>query len=161
MAVNYPIAKFYFKVSRQPQGDEFTSTDQIGFTEVSGLAYELDVIEYRRGNDPALSKIKIPGLRKFGNVTLKKGIIQGAAGANADFYNWIGGDPALSVRKRTDYRRNIVITLNDEAGDPMVAWTLTNAFPIKVAFTDMKADANEVAVETLELAIEDLSVEYK
>lgn len=161
MSANYPLAKFYFKVSR-PGDSEFHSVDQVGFTEVSGLSYELDVIEYRRGNDPNLSKIKIPGLRKFGNVTLKKGVIQGYKDANADFYSWIGdGNIAISVRKRTDYRRNIVITLNDEAGEPMVAWTLTNAMPIKVAFTDMKADANEVAVETLELAIEDLAVEYK
>ena len=66
-----------------------------------------------------------------------------------------------TVRKRIGYRKNIVITLNDEEGNPVVAWTLTNAWPVKVAFTDMKGDANEVAIETLELAIEDLAVEYK
>lgn len=160
MATNYPLAKFYFKVSRL--NDKFNSEATVGFTEVSGLSYEIDVAEYRSGIDPGFSKVKIPGLRKFGNVTLKKGVIQGAKDANADFFSWIGdGNTAYSVKKRTDYRRDIVITLMDEANEPMVAWTLSKAFPIKVAFTDMKADANEVAVETLELAIEDLSVEYK
>lgn len=160
MAKSYPFPKFYFKVSRPEQ--EFNSADQIGFTEVSGLDYQIDLIEYRTGNDPNFSKIKLPGLRKFANVTLKKGLIQGFKDANSDFYSWIGdGGKAGSVRKRVDYRKNLVITLNDEEGNPVVAWTLTNAFPVKVAFTDMKADANEVAVETLELAIEDLSVEYK
>jgi phage tail-like protein len=160
MAKSYPFPKFYFKVSRPEQ--EFNSVDQIGFTEVSGLDYQTDLIEYRHGNDPNFSKIKMPGLRKFSNVTLKKGLIQGFKEANAEFFSWIGdGAKPGSVRKRKDYRKNIVITLNDEEGNPVVAWTLTNAFPVKVAFTDMKADANEVAVETLELAIEDLTVEYK
>ncbi|HEY9261140.1 phage tail protein [Chitinophaga sp.] len=160
MAKSYPFPKFYFKVSRPEQ--EFNSVDQIGFTEVSGLDYQVDLIEYRHGNDPNFSKIKMPGLRKFANVTLKKGLIQGFKDANAEFFSWIGdGGKPGSVRKRVDYRKNIVITLNDEEGNPVVAWTLTNAFPVKVAFTDMKADANEVAVETLELAIEDLTVEYK
>jgi phage tail-like protein len=160
MAQGYPFPKFYFKVSRPEQ--EFNSVDQIGFTEVSGLDYQTDLIEYRHGSDPNFSKIKLPGLRKFSNVTLKKGLIQGFKDANAELYAWIGdGGKAGSVRKRVGYRKNIVITLNDEEGNPVVAWTLTNAFPVKVAFTDMKADANEVAVETLELAIEDLNVEYK
>ena len=160
MATAYPFPKFYFKVSKPEQ--EFNSNDQIGFTEVSGLDYQIDLIEYRRGNDPNFSKIKMPGLRKFSNVTLKKGIIQGFKDANGEFFQWIGdGSKRGTVRKRLEYRKNIVITLNDEEGNPVVAWTLTNAFPVKVAFTDMKADANEVAVETLELAIEDLTVEYK
>ena len=160
MATGYPFPKFYFKVSRPEK--EFNSADQIGFTEVSGLDYQIDLIEYRHGNDPNFSKVKMPGLRKFSNVTLKKGVIQGYKESNAEFYTWIGdGKNAGTVRKRLDYRRNIVITLNDEEGNPVVAWTLTNAFPVKVAFTDLKADANEVSVETLELAIEDLAVEYK
>jgi len=160
MAKSYPLPKFYFKVSRPEQ--EFNSADQIGFTEVSGLDYQTDLIEYRHGADPNFSKIKMPGLRKFSNVTLKKGLIQGFKDANAEFFSWIGdGSKAGSVRKRVGYRKNLVITLNDEEGNPVVAWTLTNAFPVKVSFTDMKADANEVAVETLELGIEELTVEYK
>jgi len=160
MAIGYPIPKFYFKVSRPEQ--EFNSADQIGFTEVSGLDYQIDLIEYRHGNDINFSKIKLPGLRKFSNVTLKKGVIQGFKDSNAEFYTWVGdGKKDGTIRKRSGYRRNIVITLNDEEGHAVVAWTLTNAWPVKVAFNDMKADANEVAVESLELAIEDLAVEYK
>ena len=160
MATGYPIPKFYFKVSRPDE--EFNSVDQVGFTECSGLDYQTDLIEYRQGADINFSKIKLPGLRKFSNVTLKKGVIQGFKDANAEFFTWIGdGKKNGTVRKRIGYRKNIVITLNDEEGNPVVAWTLTNAWPVKVAFTDMKGDANEVAIETLELAIEDLAVEYK
>lgn len=159
MANGYPFPKFYFRVSRPEQ--EFKNADEIGFTEVSGLDYQLEVIEYRDGSNKNFSKIKMGGLRKFSNVTLKKGVIQGFKEANTDFFQWIGdGNTDGSVRKRISYRKNIVITLMDEEGNEVVAWELTNAFPVKVAFTDMKADANEVAVETLELAIEDLSVTY-
>jgi phage tail-like protein len=160
MAQGYPVPKFYFSVARPEQ--KFNSADEIGFTEVSGLDYQTDLIEYRHGIDPNFSKIKMPGLRKFSNVTLKKGIIKGFQDANSDFYKWLGdGSKAGTVRNRVGYRKTIVITLNDEEGKAVIAWTLTNAFPVKVAFTDMKADANEVAVETLELAIEELAVEYK
>jgi len=160
MATNYPLGKFRFKVGRQKNNLE--SEETVGFTEVSGLSYEIEVAEYRTGLDRGFSKVKIPGLRKFGNVTLKKGVIQGASKANSDFYTWISdGNAPFSVKTRTDYRRDIVIVLMDEANEPMVTWTLFQAFPIKVAFTDMKADANEVAIETLELAIEDLTVDYK
>lgn len=159
MASGFPIPKFFFSVARL--GAEFNNAEDIGFTEVSGLDYSVDIIEYRAGNDPNFSKIKMPGMRKFSNVTLKKGIIQGFKDANSDFYSWIAsGQSDGTVRKRTDYRKSITITLKDEEGNEVVAWNLINAFPIKVTFTDLKADANEAAVETLELAIEDLTVEY-
>lgn len=159
MPQGYPVPKFFFSVSK-PE-DEFQNQTEIGFTEVSGLDYQVDVIEYRHGEDPNFSKTKQAGLRKFSNVTLKRGIIQGFKDANTDFYKWIGdGSHDKSVRKRSDYHRIVTITLKDEEANPVAAWTLTNAFPVKVAFTDMKADANEVAIDTLELAIEDLSVEF-
>lgn len=154
MSANYPFPKFYFTVS-------LTENDKkVGFTEVSGLDYQVDMIEYRHGNDPNFSKIKMPGLRKFSNVTLKKGVIEGSKDANAEFYTWIGGNNNDSLRKRKEFRKTITISLIDEDANPVVSWTLTNAFPVKVAFTDMKADANEIAIETLELAIEDLTVVY-
>lgn len=160
MAKEYPIPKFFFSVSK-PE-DQFSSQDNIGFSEVSGLDYQVELIEYRRGNDANFNKIKLLGLRKFSNVTLKKAIIQGFKDANKDFYKWIGdGGTKTSVRARKDYRRTVIITLKDEEGNDVVAWTLYNAAPVKVAFTDMKSDGNEVAIDTLELAIEDLSIEYK
>ncbi|NJL77335.1 MAG: phage tail protein [Saprospiraceae bacterium] len=156
----YPIAKFRFRLSWDKQ--KISKEEEIGFTEVSGLDYQIDPIEYRDGIDPGLSKRKMAGMRKFSNVTLKRGNFKGLR----DFYDWIdgtGGSAAAdrnSVRKRGEYRRTVTITLLDEASVEIVSWTLTNAFPIKVQFTDMKADANEVAIDTLELAHEGLTVEY-
>jgi phage tail-like protein len=117
------------------------------------------VIEYRDGTDPNLSKRKLPGMRKFSNVTLKRGVFKGLR----DFYDWIdGGDAASdkSVVKRKDYRRTVTITLMDEAATEVVSWTLQNAIPIKVQFSDMKADGNEISIDTMELAHEGLTVSY-
>lgn len=151
----YPIAKFRFKVSWDKQ--KLSQEESIGFTEVTGLDYQVDPIEYRDGIDPNLSKRKQPGLRKFSNVTLKRGVFHGVK----DFYNWMdGGSADNSIRSRKDYRRTVIITLLDETNTAVVSWTLTNAFPVKVQFNDMKADANEVAVETIELAHEGIIVNY-
>lgn len=153
----YPIPKFRFKVSWDKQ--KLSQEENIGFTEVTGLDYQIDVIEYRDGIDPNLSKRKMPGMRKFGNVTLKRGVFKGIS----DFYKWVDGGTTPtpnSIRSRKEYRRTVIITLMDETNTPVVSWTLTNAFPVKVQFNDMKADANEVAVETIELAHEGLEVNY-
>jgi phage tail-like protein len=153
--VFYPIPKFRFKVKWEGLSKE----NEIGFTEVTGLDYQVDVIEYRDGTDPNLSKRKMPGMRKFSNVTLKRGVFKGLR----DFYDWIdGGENATdkALVKRKDYRRTVTITLMDEAATEVVSWTLQNAFPIKVQFSDMKADGNEVAIDTIELAHEGLTVSY-
>lgn len=151
----YPIPKFRFKVKFAGLSKE----NEIGFTEVTGLDYALDPIEYRDGIDPNLSKRKMAGMRKFSNVSLKRGVFKGLN----DFYSWVdGGDKATdtAIVKRKDYRRTVTITLMDEAAVEVVTWTLTNAFPIKVQFSDMKADGNEVSVDTMELVHEGLTVNY-
>jgi phage tail-like protein len=164
MATGYPIPKFRFTVAWSKP--ELSNATEVGFTEVSGLDYQIDLIEYRTGIDIGLSKIKLPGMRKFSNVTLKKGLVQGMKDANSDFYKWIDGSGSGtptpgSIRSRKEYRKTLTITLIDEESQPVIAWTLQNAFPVKVAFSDMKADANEISIDTLELAHEGLTMEYK
>ncbi|MGO4710328.1 phage tail protein, partial [Chryseobacterium sp. 2TAF14] len=56
-------------------------------------------------------------------------------------------------------RRSITISLLDENGEPAVTWKVKNAFPLKVNATDLKAEGNEVAIETLEIAHEGLTIE--
>jgi phage tail-like protein len=52
----------------------------------------------------------------------------------------------------------VVISLLDEAGKPTMVWTLSNAWPTKITGTDLKSDGNEVAVETIEIAHEGLTI---
>ncbi|UUC46519.1 phage tail protein [Flavobacterium cerinum] len=138
----YPLAKFSFEV-------DWGGT-KLGFTEVTGLGIETETAEYRHGASPDFSKIKLPGLRKFSNITLKRGSFKG----DNEYFDWIN-----TVTLNTVERRTITISLLDETGSPAITWKVKNAFPVKVQSTDLKADASEVAIETLEIAHEGLTIE--
>jgi phage tail-like protein len=138
----YPIPKFHFQV-------EWGGT-KLGFSEVSGLDVETEVIEYRDGNMPEYNKLKMPGMQKFSNITLKRGVFQ----KDNEFYDWWN-----TVKLNTIERRDIIISLLNEEHAPVLSWKIKNAWPVKVQSTDLKSDGNEVAIETLELAHEGLSME--
>lgn len=137
----WPLPKFYFQVKL---GDK-----EVPFQEVSGLDIEAQVIEYRHGNSKEFSTIKMPGIKKTGNVTLKKGVFV----KDNSFWDWFN-----KIKMNTIERQTVVISLLDEAGKPTMVWTLNNAWPTKITGTDMKSDGNEVAVETIELAHDGLSI---
>ncbi len=139
----WPLTKFYFKVNLGSQ-DSTAS-----FQEVSGLDTETQVVEYRHGDSKTFSTIKMPGIAKFGNVTLKKGIFV----KDNNFWKWYD-----AIKMNTIKRETVVIQLLDQTGAPTMTWTLTNAWPTKITGTDLKSDGNEVAVETLELAHEGLTI---
>ena len=65
----WPLPSFYFKVSISNVGD-------ISCSEVSGLETEYEEITYRAGDSPVFTKLKMPGLKKAGDLTLKKGIFK-------------------------------------------------------------------------------------
>ena len=138
----YPLPKFHFQV-------EWAGA-RIVFTEVTGLTLETEVIEYREGNSPEYSKIKMPGLRKFGNITMKRGTFAG----DNDYYTWFD-----TVKLNTIERRNITITLLNEEHQPVVVWKIKNAWPVKIQSPDLKSDANETAIESIEIAHEGLVLE--
>lgn len=138
----YPIPKFHFQVE--------WGGAKIGFTEVTGLEVSHEVIEYRDGASREYHKIKMPGMQKFSNVTLKRGTFQG----DNDFYNWWN-----TVALNTIERRDVTVSLLNENHEPVVVWKIKNAWPVKVQSTDLKADGNEVAIETLELAHEGLTIQ--
>lgn len=139
---NYPIPKFHFQV-------EWAGA-KIGFTEVTGLEVSTDVIEYRDGASPEYHKIKMPGMQKFSNITMKRGIFKG----DNDYYTWWN-----TVKLNTIERRDLVISLLNEEHSPVVVWKVKNAWPVKVQSTDLKADGNEVAIESIEIAHEGLVIQ--
>lgn len=140
----WPTVKFSFQVKWD--GDELI------FQEVSGLDAESQVIEYRGGNSKVYSNVKMPGLVKYSNITLKKGIFQKDTALWSKFN---------AIKMNTIKRSTITISLLDENSAPAMTWTLANAFPTKITGTDMKSDSNEVAVESIEIAHEGLTVESK
>ena len=136
-ATTWPLVKFQFSVK--------IGNDEFLFQEVTGLSSETQVIEYRVGNSAAYSTVKMPGIKKFGNVTMKKGMFKDDKKL-WEMYN--------KIKMNTFERQNVVISLLDEANGVAMSWDLKNSFPVKMSIADLKADANEAAVETLELAHE-------
>ncbi len=139
---NYPIPKFHFQVE--------WGGAKIGFTEVTGLEVSTEVIEYRDGASPEYHKIKMPGMQTFSNITMKRGTFQG----DNDYYNWWN-----TVALNTIERRDLTISLLNEKHEPVVVWKIKQAWPVKVQSTDLKADGNEVAIETIEIAHEGLVIQ--
>ncbi|HEX8475992.1 MAG TPA: phage tail protein [Pyrinomonadaceae bacterium] len=131
-----PFASYNFRL-------EIDGITIAGFSEVTGLNSEQNVIEYREG-DEGLTPRKLPGLNKFGNITLKRGI-----SADLQIYNW-----RKTVADGDITRKNLSIVLHNEKHDEVVRWNLVNAWPSKYTGPDLKANANEVAIESVELAHE-------
>jgi phage tail-like protein len=141
--MNYPHSKNHFKVE--------WGGNNIGFMEVSGLSMELDVVDYREGSSPENSVRKMPGLKKFSDVVLKRGIIKD----DDDFYKWINTATFNQVE-----RRDVVISLLNEQHEPIVVWKIRNAFPSKLEYSTLNAQSSDVVIESLTLTHEGLTVEY-
>ncbi len=137
----WPLPKFHFQVK--------WDSAVMSFQEVSGLGVESTPIEYRHGDSPAFSVIKMPGIKKYGNVTMKKGVFK----SDNKFWDWFN-----EIKMNTIKRKPVIISLLDEAGKPTMVWTLANAWPTKITGTDLKAEGNEVAVESIEIAHEGLTI---
>ena len=149
---DYPIPKFHFLVE---WGEGF----RVGFTEVSGLDFETEVIEYREGSSKKYNKSKQPGLTKYSDITLKRGTFEG----DLDYFNLWKETYYFQEGNKTGskYRRSITIKLLNENHEPILIWKLENAWAKKIQSTDLKADANEVAIETMEITHEGLTLSEK
>ena len=132
----WPLPQFRFEVR--------WDTAVMSFQEVSGLESEDPPIEYRHGNSPAFSPLKLPSAKKLGNVTLKKGLFKG----DAQFLDRFNG------KTNAVSRQALTISLLDEAGQPAMVWTLLNAWPSKVLTTGLKSQGKEVAIESMEFVHE-------
>jgi phage tail-like protein len=143
---NYPLPKFHFQVE--------WGGKNIGFTEVTGLTVETEAIEYRHGASPEYHKTKQPGLQKYSNITLKRGTFQ----SDNEYFDW-WKETVFFQEQNGKFRRNITISLLDETHKPIIVWKVKNAWPIKVQAADLKADANEIAIESVELVHEGLVIE--
>lgn len=139
-----PYMAFNFLVDL---GTGDTSSVQAGFQEVSGLNMEVTIADYRNGNEPTNHVRKVIGMHKFGDVTLKRGLI-GAL----DLWAWIGQarDGVQSAA------RNVTIQLFNEARtEAVMTWRLTNARPMRYTAPSLNAQTGtDIAIEELVLSIE-------
>ena len=137
---NDPYKAFNFLV-------EIDGVARAAFSEVSGLESETAVIEYRTGSEYLTRKL--PGLTRFANIVLRHGITQ-----DRELWDWrqniVDGNPD---------RRNGMIKLLDDQRNEVVRWNFRNGWPCKWEGPTLNAKANEVAIETLEIAHEGLELE--
>jgi len=131
-----PLRNFRFRI-------EIDGIQQAGFSEATGFDAVVDVIDYREGTDPTHTR-KLPGLTKYGNITLKWGITD-----SMDIYNW-----HKAVIDGNVQRKNLSIIVVDEAGNDKARWDIVNAWPTKYDPPDFNAKGNDVAIETLEIVHE-------
>ncbi len=151
----YPLTKMNFLVSVSTLGGT------AAFSEVTGIESSVDVIEFRQGNSGSLAPVKIPGLVKHGNVTLRMGYT-----LDNPFKTWI--QECVSETRGQMPRYDVIIELIDtNPAAPTGAvtsvqgtrtWTLTNAWVAKYNAPDLDAKTSDVAIESLELAYEELVI---
>jgi phage tail-like protein len=142
MAQDYPIPRFHFQVD--------WGGAKISFTEVTGPVMEREKIEYRHSDSKDFNKIAMPGMVKNANITLKRGKFEN----DFDYNTWL----EEIADDRAGKRRDVTIRLLNEKHNPVAAWTAARCFPVKVTAPDLKSDANEIAVESIEVAHEGLKL---
>ena len=142
MAQEKPVPRFHFQVD--------WGGAKLSFTEVTGLVMEREKIEYRHSDSKDFNKISMPGMVKNNNITLKRGKFE----SDFDFNTWL----EEIANERVDKRRDVTIRLLNEKHNPVAAWTAIRCFPVKITASDLKSDANEIAVESIELAHEGLKL---
>lgn len=129
---------------------EIDNTAVAGFNEAAGLTFDIDPVEYREGTDVQMHVRKLSGLRKFSNITLKRGYTP-----NQELYNWylIGLNGALE-------RRNGAVILIDEDQNDVMRWNFSEGWICKYEGASMNATSNDVAIESIEICVERVEMEF-
>ncbi len=139
---SYPVPVFHFQVK--------WGGSRLGFTEVSGLTTEIQPIEYREGSAQDYNVTKMPGMPKFGDISLKRGVFE----KDNDFFQWIS-----TVQLNNIDRRSLTISLLNENHQAVMVWNIRNAWPSKVEGPSLKSTGNEVAIESITLVHEGITID--
>lgn len=127
---------------------EIDNTAVASFRECSGLSMNTDAVDYREGTDVPLSVRKLTGLRKYSNITLKRGFTQ-----NEDLWKWY-----KNIINGVSDRRNGAVVLQDEQHNDVLRWNFVNAWICKWEGPTMNATSNDVAIEALEICPEQVAL---
>lgn len=137
-----PFRSFNFQL-------DILGVNAASFSECSGLTADGDHVEYREGIDKPLTVRKLTGLRKYSNITLKRGYTK-----NDVLWKWY-----MSTANGTTQRYDVVIILLSEDGKQQMKWKAENAWVNKIEGPSFKASGNEVAMESVEIIHEGLTLE--
>lgn len=139
---NDPFRAFNFSV-------DVDNIPRAAFSEASGLTADGDSVDYREGTDAQHNVRKLVGLRKYSNITLKRGYTK-----DDSLWKWY-----TSILNGVPDRRNVTITLMDEARTPVIRWHAENVWINKIEGPSFKASGNDIAIESVELVHEGLTME--
>lgn len=132
-----PFRGFNFQV-------QIDNSSVAGFRECSGLSFTTDPVEYREGTDIPLHPRKLTAMRKFANISLKRGMTD-----SKELWNWYKN----VLNGRTD-RRDGAIVLKDEEHNEVMRWKFENGWICKWEGPSMNATSNDVAIESIEICVE-------
>lgn len=138
----YPPVSFYFTVDIVDQG----TAGDTSFLEVQGLQAERDVLELKEGGENRFSH-RLPERAKYGNLILKRGVLLPTSGFGAWCKGVLESNFDTPIASTT-----VLLSLLDANGDPQLSWNFVNAWPVKWSVSDLGAEKNELAVESMELA---------
>ena len=143
IATTYPLPAYQYVVQGIADGDE------LRFSEVVGLTIEYNVLSYADG----LGWKYAPGIQETTEITLKKGDVK----KQKELFEWIN-----SIQYNQVDKKDITISLVGDTNDkkPLISWTLGNTFPIKLEGPTFDAATNAVAIESLTLLVEAISINY-
>lgn len=119
-----------------------------GFSECGGLTFDTDPVDYREGNETRLSVRKLMGLRKFMNISLKRGYTQ-----NKELWNWY-----KNILNGQSDRRGGAIVLQDELHQDVLRWNWTDGWITKYEGPAFNAHTNDVTIEHLEIVVEHVEI---
>ena len=119
------------------------------FSEASGLTAEGDAVDYREGTDLQQNVRKLTGLRKYSNITLKRGYTQ-----DKTLWQWY-----TNIANGVDDRRNVTLVLLNERREAVLRWHAESAWINKIEGPSLKAASNDVSMESIELVHEGLTLE--
>ena len=135
----HAACRFYVEIGGKDGGKQIHAL----FTEVSGLQVEMQVMEYEEGGTNTFVH-RLPGRLKVGNVTLKRGLTK-----SNEFLRW-----CMKLE-----RRNVTVVMYDSTGQPVIRWNFANAYPVKWVGPQFTADSSTLAIESIELTHEGLTVD--
>jgi len=146
----YPLPAYNYRVTIL-DGDK---AETLGFSEVGGLSMGYDPVTYKDGFSFVMGADIIPGMPKPISLTLKKGLAK-----SGDYLQkWM--EKSYQDHFSNGAKRDVLIDLCDEAGQPVIRWIVTAAMPVKLDAPGFVASGNDVAIASMELVAAKLKVEF-
>lgn len=136
-----PPVGFHFTVVFFKDGIQPNSIDMC-FKKVSGLSSEIETISFKEGGENLYTH-RLPNRVSYNNLVLERGLILGTP---------VSGEFHTAMSDMKFYPNNVLVALLNDDGLPEAAWLFWKAYPVKWSVSDLDADANAVAIETMELA---------